>query len=103
MMRQLNRQIEAQKGKISAKKQHLKQDYTMTRERVTSPKGLSLITVGGFMIGFFLLPRKFKVLKSVLKAYTVATTVRELLNLIPRYPSRKENLKHSNKVRSKPS
>ncbi|MBA2654738.1 MAG: hypothetical protein H0U71_06695 [Gammaproteobacteria bacterium] len=81
-MKQLHQKIEARKDEIELKKQHLGQDYRSAKRRLTSSR-MKLSTIGGLVLGFLLLPKKFKLIKGALKAYTMAATVKQMLDLIP--------------------
>lgn len=93
-MKQLHQKIESRKKAIHQKKQHLSDDVEAAKRRLTSSKGLSLTTLGGMAIGFLLLPKKFKIIKSVLKAYTMAATLRGIFDLIP-HPEEKKRKRKS--------
>lgn len=82
-MKQLHRKIANRKQSIEEKKRHIKQDYQALKNTLSSTKGLSIATVGGIVLGFLMLPKKFKLIKSVLKAYTMAATLKGFLDLIP--------------------
>lgn len=82
-MKQIHQKIEERKRSISSKKRHLSQEYEAAKRRLTSGTGLSLAALGGVAVGFLLLPKKFRILKSVAKAYYMATTLKGVLDLIP--------------------
>lgn len=94
-MKQLHQKIEDRKHEIETKKRHLKHDYRSTKRKLTSKKGLSLTTIGGFVLGFLLLPKKFKLLKGAFKVYTMTATVRQILDLIPHVETSSRSRTHS--------
>lgn len=93
-MKQLHRKIEQQKQSISNKKDNIKDDVRNTKEKLGSPAGMSLSTLGGLALGFLLLPKKYRVLKFLFKAYTVATTARQLLDFLPHQPKTRATRRH---------
>lgn len=95
-MKQLHQKIEERKNAINVKRKHLSEDYIAAKRRLTS-KGVSLTTIGGAIIGFMLLPKKLKILKGAFKLYTMAATVRQILDLIPHQPSTKKRVPHKYK------
>jgi hypothetical protein len=86
-MKRLQKEIEASKASIEQKKQQLELNYAIAKMKLTSTSNLALAAVAGLGIGFLLLPkRKYKLIKSVLKAYSVATTLKGFLDLVPGQP-----------------
>lgn len=82
-MKNLHQKIADQDDRINQKKQQLENDYMATKQQMSSPRGLSLATIGGLVIGFMLLPKKFRIIKSVLKAYSMAATIKGFMDIIP--------------------
>ena len=92
-MKQLHQKIEARKRAIMSKKHHIERDYKAVKRTLTSNKSLSLVTLGGFIIGFLLLPRKLKLARTLFKAYTVAATLNQIADLVPHVsPDRKKRV-----------
>jgi hypothetical protein len=88
-MKELHQKISQRKQAIDQKKQHLSHDYEVAKKRLTSATGLSLTTLGGIVIGFLLIPKKYRLLKSFFKAYSMATTLRGVLEFVPHHDERR--------------
>lgn len=82
-MKQLHRRIETQKQAINDRKQALRRDYKVIKNKVGSPSNLSLTALGFFVAGFIFLPRKMRLLRLALKTFGVVTTARQFLDLLP--------------------
>lgn len=94
-MKQLHHKIEEHKNDIEAKKASLKRDFNEAKQRLLSKGPGNLLTIGGLVVGFLLMPKKYKVLKGLLKAYTIATTAKQFLNFLPE----KKEIKSKPKLR----
>jgi hypothetical protein len=98
MKEDLHQKIEQRKHAIDEKKQHLSHDYQVAKRRLTSATGLSLTTLGGIAIGFLLFPRKYRLLKSFFKAYSMAATLKGFLEFVPHQERRRTHRHRASRV-----
>lgn len=82
-MKQLHRKIEHKKASIHDRKKNIHEDLDIIKNKVGQKQGLSLGMLGGLVVGFLLFPRKKKLLKVLLKSFTAATTIRQLVSHLP--------------------
>ncbi len=80
--------IEQRKAAINDKKYLLKQNLKRSQRELVTPMTISLSTLCGLLIGFAILPKKFRLMKLLFKTFTVLTTVRQVMDLIHRPPIR---------------
>ena len=81
-MKHLHKKIEHKKNEIENRKKNLSQDYTHAKNKLIASSG-GLLTFGGIALGFLLFPKKIRLLKSLLKAYTVSQALRQITELFP--------------------
>jgi hypothetical protein len=79
----LHQKIEERKNSINTQKRHLSFDFESAKKRLTAPSTLGLTAVGGLAVGFLFLPKKFVILKSLFKAYSMAATLTAFIEAIP--------------------
>ncbi len=79
-MRKIHQQIETQKHAINDRKRSINRDYKVIKNKASN---LSLTALGFFAAGFILLPRKMRLLRLAFKTFTVLTTARQFLELLP--------------------
>jgi hypothetical protein len=96
-MKLLHSQIEERKRAIEDKKKHLGKNYESTKKQLTPSKGISLLTLGGIVIGFLLLPKKLKLFRKLFKFYTLSMTLKQVADAIPHHLSPLKKQRHSNK------
>lgn len=84
-MTQLQRKIDSRKRAINDKKRSLKHNYDVIKDKMALPGNLSLTTLGAFVVGFMFLPKKKRLLKLLLKTYTVVTTAKQFLDFLPEH------------------
>jgi hypothetical protein len=82
-MKQLHQRIETQKQAINDRKQAISKEYKVIKNKLGSASSLSLTTLGFFVAGFLLLPRKMRLLRLAFKTFTVVTTARQFLDILP--------------------
>jgi hypothetical protein len=87
-MSHINEKIAYRKHAIHQKKQNISNELTHLKQTLGLPSSIGLKTIGGLLLGFMLVPKKLKVLKLTLKAVTIATTAKQLLDLIPHQSGR---------------
>lgn len=82
-MKQLHRKIDTKKRAINDSKNAIRNDFETIKRKLGLKSGLSLPALGGIAIGFLLFPRKKMLLRMLFKTFTVVTTARQLLDLLP--------------------
>lgn len=94
----LQHKIDKKREEITRKKNHLEDEFRTTKKNIVSPVTVGLTTLSGFLIGYFLVPNK--IVKTIFKIATLATTARQVLELLP--AQKKAHLQeHRDKAKAK--
>lgn len=75
----IHHKIEERKQTIHSRKQHLDADIERLKKRLTTPSKMSITALGGLLLGFLLLPKKFRFIRKAIKAYTMVAAAKQFL------------------------
>lgn len=87
-MKHIRHKIEIQKRAINDKKYKLRQDLELLKRKFITPTSMSVTLLGGLLIGYALIPKKYKVSKLLIKALTVGTTLKQIMDFVPSQPKK---------------